>query len=242
MIKKWLASVGIGSVRVDTQINGNQFVPGDQVTGEILIYGSDFTEEIEGIYLDLVIEYLKGKRNVRHVVKRYKLVGKILIRPYEEKRIPLSFDLPLDLPRSTGKFPIYLCTRLDIRMALDPQDQDRIFVVSSPMVQEVLTEIEKAGFVLIDVVNRHSNWGNSHYCQTFKYKPTGKLHGKLDKLHVSFYYTKKFIEIWFELYRSKDIVDLSIYWEHEDPSGTLEIDEIPFQGDPLLKIKEMLRF
>ncbi|WP_093226927.1 sporulation protein [Thermoflavimicrobium dichotomicum] len=240
-MKKWLASLGFGSAKVDTRLEDRPFFPGEQVKGEIVIRGGDADQQIEDIYLELIAEYLKDGKNVRHICAKYYIARKILISPHEEKTLPLSIKLPMELPMSTGRFPIYLRTGLDIKMALDPQDQDRIDVIPKPLVQKILKDIEDAGFVLYSIVNRYVSGRQPYpFVQVFEFRPTGRYHGVLDQLHVFFDYTEEEMAVHFEIYRSGDIISYSFCWKHQKPSETLRINDQPCQGDPLLKIQELL--
>jgi sporulation-control protein len=241
VFEKWLASLGIGSAKVDTQLNQEDFFPGDQVDGQIVIRGGDSVQQIEDIYLELIVEYLKDGKNVRHTYQQYYLAEKIIVSPGEEKTIPLTLQLPIDLPMSTGQFPIYLQTGLDIKFAKDPSDRDRINILPLPLIQKVLKDIEDAGFILYRIMNSPTSKKKSRpFEQIFEFKPTGRYQGILDKLHGKFEYNDDHVLIVFNLYRSGDIISYSFTWEHQNPSGTLLINNQPCEEDPLSKIQELL--
>ena len=98
MFKKFLASVGIGSAKVDTVLATEDFIQGGEVEGQIEAKGGDVEQEISGITLKLmtlkkVESEEHGTSYVSHVLESFVLAEKFTLEPKEEKVIPFSFQL-----------------------------------------------------------------------------------------------------------------------------------------------------
>jgi sporulation-control protein len=238
---KWLASVGIGSVKVDTQIKQAKFRPGDLVDGEMVIRGGESQQQIDDIYLYLVTSYRKEDKMKKYVFYKYQLTEKMMIEPGQERRVPFQVKLPVDLPMSTGQFPIYLKTVLDIRFAMDPTDEDRIEVKPPEFIETILEEVANSGFVLYKVENLYNKKAVPHpFYQVFQFKPS-MVRGLIDEFNMIFHYDEMKVAIDFEMVRAERVLHTQFTWSLADPVHTLCINDHPFEADPIEKIKELLR-
>ncbi|MGA8942369.1 MAG: sporulation protein, partial [Thermoactinomyces sp.] len=178
MLYKSLASLGIGAASVDTRLNRQPFHAGSPVEGIVFIRGGQTEQQIDDIYLYLVIHYLKNDRKISHVLQKYQLSRAFSIQANQTKEIPFQIDLPLVTPMSTGSYPIYLKTGLDIKMAIDPSDQDLIEVLPHPVVQKCLKQVEDSEFILYQICNLYDPESKPHpFRQVFQFRPTGSYHG-----------------------------------------------------------------
>ena len=59
IFNKVLASVGIGSAKVDTVLEKNLYTAGETVYGKVVIQGGNTEQEIDSINLALKTKYLK---------------------------------------------------------------------------------------------------------------------------------------------------------------------------------------
>jgi sporulation-control protein len=238
---KPLASLGIGSARVDTNLAENQFQAGDTVRGTVWIRGGQTTQQIEDIYLYLVITLLKQNKKTKHVLSKFKLSHAFLIQPGEVKEIPFQIQLPLYTPMSTGGYPIHLKTDVEIKMAVDPTDEDKIEVFPHPLVQKLLKQIEDAEFILYQIYNVYDKEQKPHsFAQVYCFRPTGRYHGYIDELNVSFNMTQTHIQMDLEMIRSSQSFFTSLKWEYNNPDSVLYINDQQTMSDPLNKIKEIL--
>ncbi|SEN66871.1 sporulation protein [Lihuaxuella thermophila] len=238
---KSLASLGVGAARVDTRLTESQFYPGDVVRGEVLVRGGNSEQHIDDIYLYLVVDVSSNGKKSPCVIKKYQLSESFTIQPGEAKQIPFQVKLPMSLPMSSGSFPIYLKTGLDIKLGIDPTDTDKIEVFPTPLVQKVLKEIEDAGFILYKIHNEHDPDQKPYpFFQMFQFRPTGRYHGYLDALNVIFHVSEEDISMDVELVRSEKVLTSSFHWRYDDPNGTLSVNDQKMSADPILKIQEML--
>jgi sporulation-control protein len=238
---KSLASFGIGSASVDTRLAGHKFQPGDLVKGEVHIRGGSAEQRIDDIYLYLVVDVARGDKKSPLILKEYRLAKALLIQPGEVRQVPFEIRLPMETPMSTGSYPVYLKTGLDIKMAKDPGDTDKIEVFPTPLVQKLLKQIEDAGFILYRIHNEHDPQQKPFpFFQMFQFRPTGRFHGYVDQLNVIFSVSDDGIQMDVETVRSERVLTSSFAWEYHDPNGTLYVNGQPMHEDPILKIQEML--
>lgn len=113
MFKKALAKLGIGSASVDTRLERSTYRQGERVRGQIHIQGGKAAQEIDEIYLYLVVQYYHEGTEAECVVDEFRLTERFVVAPHETQVIPFEFTLPLDTPVSTGGSPVYLKTGLD---------------------------------------------------------------------------------------------------------------------------------
>lgn len=240
-IFKSLASVGVGSATVDTRLETKQFYPGDIVKGEVLVKGGQVSQEITTIYLYLLADVAKGDKKSQVVIQKYQLSQPFTIQAEETKLIPFQVKLPMSVPMSTGSFPVYIKTGLDIKMAIDPTDLDKVEVFPTPLVQKLMKQVEDSGFILYHIHNEHDPSVKPHpFFQMFEFKPTGRYHGYVDRLNIIFFVSEVSITMDIEMVRSDRVLHSSFSWEYHDPNGTLYINNQQVADDPMLKIQEML--
>ncbi len=191
---KLLASVGIGSAKVDTKLNRTQLVPGEKVEGVVQIRGGNIEQSIDSIYLSLFTTYqikIDDKRLPQQTeLDRYRLTQSLVIQPGEEKEIPFAFDLPLDTPLTIGKTKVWVQTGLDIKHAVDPNDHDDIAIAPAPVTGAVLKALENLGFRMrnADCEQAKGIFRNRlPFVQEFEFVPTGgPFKGRFDEIEVVF--------------------------------------------------------
>ncbi|OYD07029.1 sporulation protein [Paludifilum halophilum] len=196
LFSKALASIGVGNAKVDTRLRQTQYRQGGLIEGEVFIQGGQVEQEVDELYLFLVIVYYHEGSQHEYVMEEYRLSEIFTIGPRETKVIPFEIRLPFDTPVTTGGCPVYLKTGLNIQMAVDPDDTDGIEVLPHPLVEKVLHVVETAGFQLVDIGFEFENFFSRHpFIQEFEFKPTGDLRRVLDKLEVMFYVGEKELEV-----------------------------------------------
>lgn len=233
MFNKALASLGVGAAKVDTRLVTSQFQPGDVVKGEVLIRGGHTSQHVDDIYLYLMVQYLKNEKKVSHVLEHYKLSESFVIQEGEYQIIPFQIRLPYHTPMSCGRFPIHLKTGLDIKMAKDPTDLDRIEVFPHRTVEKVLGEIERSGFIMYRLFNEYSpQCKHLPFLQIFQFRPAERYHGYLDELNLFFDVDSHEVHMDVEIVRGSRNMTTSFSWQLDDPDGTLTYDH-DNQQDPI---------
>lgn len=208
-MKKMLASVGIGSARVNTKLNQDEFVPGQQVSGIVEIAGGNVEQQIDGIYLSVKTTYereVDDKKVTEQVtIGEYQLTQPLMVSPNEKKEIPFSFELPLHTPITIGKTKVWVQIGLDIKMALDPADRDYITVKPYPLAKALLDALSNFGFHLRQVECEQATGKfrkRLPFIQEFEFSArSGPYRGKLDELEVIFFPTREGLEVFMEIDR-----------------------------------------
>ncbi|WLR43332.1 sporulation protein [Bacillus carboniphilus] len=192
---KMLATIGIGSAKVDTKLKKGTLAQGEKIEGVVEITGGSIEQQIDEIYLTLITNYIKevdDKKFTEHaVISKVKINEPFVITANETKSIPFSFMLPYDTPITIGKTRVWINTGLDIKGAVDPSDKDYVKVVPNPLMNAVLNSIEEIGFSLREIENEVASYRlrkRLPFVQEFEFYPTrGEFRGRLDELEVVFF-------------------------------------------------------
>ncbi|MFC7442032.1 sporulation protein [Laceyella putida] len=237
---KSLASLGIGAATVDTRLITQTLQAGEKVNGIFSIRGGHVAQQIEQVYLYLVIRLLKDGVKTNYTLRKYELNHPFTIQANAKMEIPFHITLPLSAPLYTGNYPIYLKTGLDIKHSLDPHDQDRVEIRPHPLVQKLLKQVEDAGFILYRIYNEYDpRQKPDSFVQVFEYRHSGKYHGMIDALNVYFYVNEYMIQMNLEMVRDTKIFTSHLVWEY--PHGAVYVDNKQTLTDPLTKVKQILQ-
>lgn len=188
---KALASIGIGSAKVDTKLEKARYTAGEVMRGVVEVTGGNVAQDVDSIYVSIVTNYERetNDRKVTEeaVITREKLNEPFTIEAGETKEFPLQIQLPYSTPVTQGKTRVWVATGLDIKQAVDPSDKDFIDVKPSVIIEEVLDAVRSLGFRLREVECEHSRHTPYEFVQEFEFVPvTGSYAGKLDELEVVF--------------------------------------------------------
>lgn len=199
-----MASLGVGSAAVDTQLDKERYAAGEQVDGKVVMKGGNVEQEIERINLFLMTEVVKevDDRKVKEeqIIHRFNITDSFTLQPNEQKEVEFSFQLPVDTPASFGRLPIWFQTGLDIPMAVDPQDRDYIHVDPADKVQTILTALQhELGFSLKKVEMEQAK--NRQIVQEYEFIPGNKFRKELDELEIVFFPSDNGVELFMEVDR-----------------------------------------
>ncbi|MBD1373790.1 sporulation protein [Hazenella sp. IB182357] len=186
---KTLASMGIGNAKVDTRLQKSVFRQGELLCGEVFIQGGQTEQTIDEIYLYLMMDYQHDDKRQKYEVEHFQLMESIHLMPHETKVVPFEFILPLDTPISTRFVRLYLKTGLDIKMALNPTDEDGIEILPQRMIDQTLNALELLSFQLKSVDLQFDAYYSRHpFVQSYYLIPTGFVYEKkLDHISVIFH-------------------------------------------------------
>ena len=194
LFNKMLASIGVGSAKVDTVLSKAVFHAGEVMEGVVKIYGGKTEQKIDALYLAVYTTYIREsddrKFTDKAMIQKHKVLDGFTLAAYEEKEIPFSFVLPFDTPVTKGATRVWIQTMLDIASAVDPTDKDYIQVEPTILANTVLKEIENLGFRLRKAECEQASRkyrGVYPFMQEFEYVPmTGEFYGKVDEVEVVF--------------------------------------------------------
>ncbi|WP_166689190.1 sporulation protein [Bacillus albus] len=188
MFQKFLASVGIGNAKVDTVLEKDEYIVGEEIHGKVHITGGSVSQQIESIYLTLSTSYVREvddkKVTTTYDLERVRLTEPFSVELNEKKEIPFSFNMPLTLGMKT----VWVHTGLDIKRSIDPSDRDYIQVLPNALLNSVLESVNQLGFKA-----RHIECEELPYrlrkqvpfAQEFEFVPvSGEYYGKLDELEL----------------------------------------------------------
>jgi sporulation-control protein len=204
MFKKFLASVGIGGAKVDTQLERDVYVPLDVVRGQVLIQGGKTEQRIDRINLFVMTEALRefdDKKYYENVkIDSFTVGGGFTLRPNERKTIDFQFTLPAHTPPTLGKTHVWIQTGLDVPGAIDPKDRDYITVHPHPYMDTVLDAvINGLGFQLRKVEMEYSK--RYRYIQEFEFWPSPEFRSRLDELEIIFFMKPSGLELMLQVDR-----------------------------------------
>ncbi|MCG9739666.1 sporulation protein [Shewanella insulae] len=204
MLKKILASVGIGKASVDTILLDEQLRAGEPFRIEVVITGGEVEQELNGLEFAIMAEAKAEKSvgddeikyNKSLVLQSWKPMLKQTIAPGETITRQFNLNLHPEIPATRlfgqriGK--IWLQTGLDIKNGIDGSDKDPLTILPSPTQLAVLELIEQAGYRLyktdIEAGYIHAHEFSSHLpCyQEYEFKPESHSFFGARELEVSF--------------------------------------------------------
>lgn len=195
LFNKVFASVGIGAAKVDTMLEKEHVMPGEEIRGIVQVRGGNAAQQIDEIYLALHTTYIKETNDKKYTstaqIDRFRLTQSFLIKENEQKQFPFSIRLPLEVPLSMGRTKVWVSTGLDIKNAIDPTDKDYLTVVPSRLMAGIFDAVDELGFRLREAeceqaprhIRRHLP-----FIQEFEFVPiSGPYRGRLDELEIIFY-------------------------------------------------------
>lgn len=142
MFQKFLASVGIGSAKVDTVLEKDEYIVGEEIVGKVHITGGSVSQQIESIYLTLSTSYVREvddkKVTATYDLERVRLTEPFSVEPNEKVEIPFSFPMPIEAPLTLGMKTVWIHTGLDIKHSIDPSDRDYVQVLPNALLSSVL--------------------------------------------------------------------------------------------------------
>lgn len=193
MLNKFLASMGVGSAKVDTRVNPGPYSPGNDLEGEIIVRGGSVQQEIRGLYLRVMTDYEVEHDDTRyrtdHVLAEFRIPEAFVVQPGEERAFDFGIHLPDATPVSVGPQTVWLKTGLDIAGGVDSGDKDPLRVEPTPLMGRVLAGMETLGFRLGRANCEKGRGGASGvpFKQEFEFRPvSGAYRGRLDEVDVIF--------------------------------------------------------
>ncbi|MBD2872900.1 sporulation protein [Paenibacillus arenilitoris] len=201
MFNRFLASIGIGSAKIDTLLEKARYSPGEEVRGVVKIQGGSVEQQIETIQLSVMTEYIRESNDTKYTqrgeVGRFHVSAPFKLQAGERRDVPFSFRLPHQTPLTIGRAPVWVKTELDVRGGVDPGDNDRIEVVPSAPMNTVLEAVNLLGFRLRKAECEYSSrlGRGMPFVQELEFVPTTQFRGRLDELEVMFYPSDRELEL-----------------------------------------------
>jgi sporulation-control protein len=201
-----LASIGIGSAKVDTVLSRSMVRVGDKLEGAVHIQGGNAQQDISSIYLALMTQYIQQQGDsttrVNTAVGRWEVSSPLSIRPGQKVEVPFSVPVPLNAPVSLGRTPLWLQTGLDIDNAVDPGDKDRLQVLPHPYMEAVLEAVKDMGFMFKEATCEHNRrlGRGAPFVQEIEFRP-GSGGGRVKELELVCFVNPTGVEVLVEVDR-----------------------------------------
>jgi sporulation-control protein len=203
--KRAMASMGIGSAKIDTVLEGNSFRVGEEFNGKIYVKGGNVDQYINKITVKLMTYYLTEeiKRTVddndnekeeiiteRHniVIDQVEFVEAFTVEAKQTLDFDFSFKIPEITPITLERQAVWIETDLDIASGIDSSDRDYIEILPHPYAQHIFDIFANIGFQLIECEQKYTSIDGRALpiVQEFKFKPTNFLHGEVDDVEIIF--------------------------------------------------------
>ncbi len=187
-----LSSIGIGAATVDTRLDRDELVPGEEVRGVVEVKGGSSEQEVNAIRLEVQTYYKResGDSTVTETgtIERFPVSGHRTIGANSQEEIPFAFRLPYDTPLTLGRSSVWIRTALDVRMAFDPSDSDVVTVRPNPTMRFVLDSMQRLGFHMREVENEelpHRLRRRLPFGQEIEFVPgSGEFRGRFDEVEL----------------------------------------------------------
>jgi sporulation-control protein len=201
LFKTLLASLGIGSARIDLVLDRDEVVMGEKVTGQLYVYGGNVEQVIEGLSVDLRLKsrHVKTGQDMEVTVCTIEVTDEeFTLRPGVEMKFPFSFVCPFTLPISSINTKYYFMSNLEIDNGVDAKDRDFIRIKPVGPIKQFLEGMSELG---LELKAEGLSGDEDEYLQMFQFHPADWLKGQTDE--IIFWYdtvkSKKELRGFFEL-------------------------------------------
>lgn len=221
-LKKTLASIGVGSARVDSILQQEFLIPGEKANISVEIYGGATSQEIDNIDLKIYCRYVDEEPADNHksqgdshsgrmkrvhrnfALASWKLPYAFVIEAGQQRNFDIELEIPINTPVTIGDTKVWLETGLDISMAKDPTDKDVLTVRPTAMMDGVFNALEEEGLRIRQVECEATKGFALPFVQEFEFVPTtGQFHGRWRELEIVAYQHSDSLQLWFEIDRQK---------------------------------------
>lgn len=150
MFEKILSSIGIGSAKVNTVLLGPQIERGQEIKGEVHIFGGKVEQKIADIYIHIDAIFYKDDdttdfRDINEPILEIKITDPVTVKPHEEKVVPFTFFLPYYTPITFRHQKVTIQTEIDLNF-INHLEEHHDFVVTDPWIDDILKDFNDLGF------------------------------------------------------------------------------------------------
>ncbi len=137
-----LVGLGVKSVQIDTIFDRKTIELGNILSGKVELVGTVKDVEINEIIFELVTEYkdvIDDEEIISSkVLAEYSIAKNIYLAEDEEVKIKFELEIPVNIPITSKANQMWINTRVDIPMAIDPKDRDYIKILPNDVMDTVL--------------------------------------------------------------------------------------------------------
>ncbi len=198
-----LSSIGVGAATVDTRLERDELVPGEEVRGVVEVKGGSSEQEVNGIRLEVQTYYKReaGDNTVTETgtIERFPVSGRRTIEANSQEEIPFNFLLPYDTPLTLGRSAVWLRTALDVRMAFDPSDSDVVTVQPNHTMRFILDSMKRLGFHIREAENEelpHRLRRRLPFGQELEFVAgSGEFRGRFDEVELLMFPSEDWVDL-----------------------------------------------
>ncbi len=177
LIKNLMAKLGKGGAKVDLVLEKEDYLPGEEMKGELQIQGGTVDQQINQIQVDLKISVRVKEKTLSQTIQSFPFQQAFTVQSAERRSFPFQYRLPEDLPISGNNVFYTLDTRLDIAAGVDHLDHDIIRIHPPQPLQKVLDIFSRLGFR-----EKHDSRSFTGQTQEFELFPTDFLQGQVEEV------------------------------------------------------------
>lgn len=194
MLKKFMASLGVGAAKVNLVLDRAEWRIGETMQGKLMVQGGSVDQDIHSLDVNVVLKFsIKGKEFTK-IVDTIPVARDFKVRSGEAREIPFGHLIPVHSPISKGSVSYYLSTKMDIARAVDTGDLDHFLVLPGREMAVIMDALAGLGFKEKIGSGRIERLG-----QEFDYYPTALFADRLKELSFKFYTEEQSLKMLFEL-------------------------------------------
>ncbi|MGE5702977.1 MAG: sporulation protein [Clostridia bacterium] len=232
MFKKIMAKFGIGAASVDLRLDRDGFRLGEEVTGTIHIEGGAVEQSISQLSVLLVLKAQVKGQSVSRTVATIPVLKSFTVGPKPfVQEVPFRYLLPHDLAISSPSIGYHLQTVLDVELAVDPTDLDRIEVLPSVPVHRTLQALER-----LDLRHKPDSGKLTRCGQEFAFFPGRPFSQNLRELEVIFYEGSEGLRLLIEL----DVMQGTLFRHERETKAEILIPNELLADDSVEKLSQFL--
>ncbi|WP_044640226.1 sporulation protein [Risungbinella massiliensis] len=183
MLKKFLASIGVGNAKIDLMLDQSQLTMGETITGHIHVIGGDVEQKVDGLSVGFRVasRYSNGDQTV-HVDEKVADIpitrDQFVLQPREQREYPFHFTCPHGIPVSSVTTGYYFQTSLEIDFGVDAKDRDYVTVLPNGLQKNFFEGFSRLGFTHFG----EGYTGQRRDTQIVQFRPTSWLAGEYDEI------------------------------------------------------------
>ncbi len=194
MLKRIMASFGVGAAKVDLILERRQYRIGETVRGKAVIVGGGVDQAVSSLDVDVMLRFSVRGKEFSRAVQTVKVCRDILVKAKKNIEFPFEHHLPADYPVSKGPVSYHLVTKMDIARAVDAGDADSLVVLPGREMEMVFEALDILGFK-----EKIGSGRIERYGQEFVYYPGADFDGRLKELSFKFLSRDGEIKLFMEL-------------------------------------------
>ncbi|WLR52067.1 sporulation protein [Bacillus tianshenii] len=165
-----------GTMKVDTVLNRETVVPGEELSGEVHLKSVSSLKKVDIIVLSIMQQFMVREDRFDNLpLKTIEIQLTEEQKQEKQVQIPFSFELPAHTPHTSKRYKCWLQTDVNVPNKVDPRDMDGLHVTQHPYVQtvdRVFTEVLQFQNTQRNEVIYYIHLDNNKYDKTWLYGPT----------------------------------------------------------------------